>query len=80
MAWTVTVTSILLFPSFLQMLSTGIPELQCVEDIHYLRKVFILDKTDDEAAIAFQELINESLNTKATQVLLSLISAFQYAV
>ena len=50
------------------MLSTGIPELKCDEDIEYLRNAFALDKTEKEASALFTLLIEESLNTKATQV------------
>lgn len=50
------------------MLSTGIPELRCEEDLDYLRTSFSVDSTDDEAAKKFKELIIESLNTKTTQL------------
>lgn len=50
------------------MLSTGIPELKSDEDINYLRNAFVLDKTDGEATEYFEELIEESLRTKSTQV------------
>ena len=50
------------------MLSTGIPELKCDEDINYLRNAFALGRTDKEAARFFISLIDESMNTKATQV------------
>jgi phosphatidylinositol-4,5-bisphosphate 3-kinase catalytic subunit alpha/beta/delta len=50
------------------MLSTGIPELKCDDDIAYLRNAFALDKSEDEARKLFEELIEESLNTKATTV------------
>ena len=50
------------------MLSTGIPELKADADINYLRNAFYLGKTNKEAAKYFIGLIDESLNTKATQV------------
>lgn len=50
------------------MLSTGIPELKCDEDINYLRNAFALEKTEKEAGQYFKTLIDDSLNTKATQV------------
>jgi phosphatidylinositol-4,5-bisphosphate 3-kinase len=49
------------------MLSTGIPELTCVEDINYLRNAFTLDYTEEEAREHFTKLIYESLSTKTTQ-------------
>lgn len=45
----------------LQMKCTGIPELQSVEDIEYLRNVFVLDKTAEEAEEVFREKIGECL-------------------
>jgi hypothetical protein len=51
---------------FSMMVSTGIPELQSIDDLDYLREALVLDRTDDEAATLFRELIHESLNTKAT--------------
>ena len=44
------------------MLSTGIPELRCEEDLDYLRMSFGVEQTDEEASKKFKELINESLN------------------
>jgi len=49
------------------MLSTGIPELTCVEDINYLRNAFALESNDEEASAHFTKLIYESLSTKTTQ-------------
>ncbi|KAF2072204.1 hypothetical protein CYY_006485 [Polysphondylium violaceum] len=49
---------------FQLMLSTGIPELQCAEDIDYLRKALAPDLTDDEAAEEFTKNIIVALNTK----------------
>jgi len=51
---------------FQMMLSTGIAELQTVEDIHYLRKVFLTNKTDEDASKHLKEMILVSLNTKTT--------------
>lgn len=48
------------------MLSTGIPELQDVEDISYLRDAFALDLSADQAREKFKALIYESLDTKTT--------------
>jgi len=50
-------------------LSTGIPELQCYEDIAYLRKAFSLEETDEAATDSFTKLIYSSLNARSTQVL-----------
>lgn len=52
---------------FAMMLSTGIPELTCVEDINYLRNAFALESNDEEASVHFTKLIYESLSTKTTQ-------------
>lgn len=49
------------------MLSVGLPELQSVDDIMFLRDKLSLDKSDEAAASDFVKLIEESLNTKATQ-------------
>lgn len=51
---------------FAMMLSTGIPELQEVEDISYLRDAFSLDLTADQAREKFTDLIYEALDTKTT--------------
>jgi len=53
---------------FSMMLSTGIPELKTDEDINYLRNAFAPAKTEKEAGKFFMALIDESLNTKSTQV------------
>jgi len=53
---------------FAMMLSTGIPELQTVEDIWYLRNAFALDLSDEEAMEEFKELIYESLNCTTTRI------------
>jgi phosphatidylinositol-4,5-bisphosphate 3-kinase len=51
---------------FAMMLSTGIPELQSVDDIAYLRDAFVLDLTEEQAREHFKMLIYESLDTKTT--------------
>jgi phosphatidylinositol-4,5-bisphosphate 3-kinase len=61
---------------FALMLSTGIPELQTVEDIDYLREAFALDHNDEEAKVIFTKLIYESLACKTTQMM----NAFHIAV
>lgn len=48
------------------MLSTGIPELQSVDDITYLREAFEMDLTEEKAREKFRALIYESLDTKTT--------------
>jgi len=51
---------------FLLMLATGIPELQSVSDIKWLRKCLILDKTEEEAEQHFKDKIKLALaNTKS---------------
>jgi len=50
------------------MLSTGIPELQSLSDIDYLRDAFALELTEAEATAKFRELIFTSLTTWTTRV------------
>ena len=50
------------------MLSTGIPELQSLSDIDYLREAFALDLTEAEATAKFRDLIFTSLTTWTTRV------------
>lgn len=50
------------------MISSGIPQLTAQEDLHYLIESFCVGKNDVEAQQIFSSLINESLNTKATQL------------
>lgn len=51
------------------MLSTGIPELQSVEDLFYLRKSLSLDlKTEKEASREMVKLIKKSLSSKKTRL------------
>ncbi|EFA86096.1 phosphatidylinositol-4,5-diphosphate 3-kinase [Heterostelium album PN500] len=53
---------------FAMMVSTGIPELQSMEDLNYLRESFSLELTDEKAREKFTALIYESLTTKTTQL------------
>ena len=50
------------------MLSIGLPELNSVEDVMYLRAHLFPDKTDEEAAGELCSLVRESLNTGRTQL------------
>jgi hypothetical protein len=59
-------SSTLFINLFAMMLSTGIPELRCENDIAYLRDAFSLSLTDAGAAQLFARLINESLRTRTT--------------
>jgi len=59
--------SILFINLFYTMLAVGLPELQTVEDILFLRDKLALEKKDEDAAVLFRELIDESLKTKTTQ-------------
>jgi hypothetical protein len=52
---------------FAMMLSTGIPELKCADDIEYLRDAFALDLDDDQAAARFTELIIAALDCWTTR-------------
>jgi len=43
------------------MLCMGIPELQKLEDIHYLRRTLAVDKKDEQQALQyFNEQLNEA--------------------
>lgn len=53
---------------FALMLSTGMPELKCKEDIEYLREAFSVESTDAEASALFRKLIHKALNTTATRL------------
>uniref|UniRef100_A0A7S0JDC0 phosphatidylinositol 3-kinase n=1 Tax=Calcidiscus leptoporus TaxID=127549 RepID=A0A7S0JDC0_9EUKA len=53
---------------FSLMLSTGIPELQKVEDIYWLRGCLMPHMTDEQAAEYFTKLIYTALATLTTQV------------
>ena len=45
---------------FVMMLSCGIPELQSLDDIGYLRKTLAVEKTEREALEYFQQQLNEA--------------------
>lgn len=46
---------------FTMMLCMGIPELQKLEDIHYLRRTLAVDKKDEQQALQyFNEQLNEA--------------------
>ncbi|ELP94903.1 phosphatidylinositol-4,5-bisphosphate 3-kinase catalytic subunit delta isoform, putative [Entamoeba invadens IP1] len=47
---------------FRLMLATGIPELQKVNDIEYMRNMFMFDKNDQEAGEEFRKLIYKCLD------------------
>jgi phosphatidylinositol-4,5-bisphosphate 3-kinase len=49
----------------MQMLSTGIPELQSEDDIAYLRDAFALDLNDEQAEKQFYDKLIDALNTKS---------------
>jgi len=49
---------------FQLMVSTGIPELSCIEDINYLRRALAPELNDDDAANDFSKNILVALNTK----------------
>lgn len=50
----------LLITLFTMMLSTGIPELQSIDDIAYLRKTLAVEKAEEEALEYFQNQFNEA--------------------
>ncbi|GAB6018709.1 Phosphatidylinositol 4,5-bisphosphate 3-kinase catalytic subunit alpha isoform [Chamberlinius hualienensis] len=50
----------LLITLFTMMLSTGIPELQSMDDIGYLRKTLAVEKTEEEALAYFQNQLFEA--------------------
>ena len=51
----------ILISLFRMMVSTGIPELQSVDDIDYLRQALALDLNDDAARDLFRSLVVTSL-------------------
>ncbi|KAK3274652.1 hypothetical protein CYMTET_17174 [Cymbomonas tetramitiformis] len=53
---------------FSLMVSTGIPELQSLEDIEYMREALSPGLTDEQASEKFTNLIHEALDTKLIQV------------
>ena len=42
------------------MLSTGIPELRTVDDIHYIRNALCLGKTEEQALEDFKKKMQEA--------------------
>ncbi len=51
------------------MISSGIPQLSCKEDLAYLHKSLLVDtKDDEEASKIFTSLIYKSLDTKMSQI------------
>ena len=58
----------LLLALFTLMLSTGIPELRELEDIHYLRDMMSLEATDEEATAKMELTIEECRNSKRTKL------------
>ena len=50
----------------MQMRSTGIPELACVDDIDYIRTALVLGETDSRAEERFQDVIQQCLDLKWT--------------
>ncbi|KAF2078509.1 hypothetical protein CYY_000134 [Polysphondylium violaceum] len=52
---------------FAMMVSTGIPELQSMQDLNYLKESFSLELSEEKAREKFIGLIHESLSTKTTQ-------------
>ncbi|EFX62491.1 hypothetical protein DAPPUDRAFT_301220 [Daphnia pulex] len=50
----------LLITLFIMMLPTGIPELQSVDDIGYLRKTLAVEKTEEKALEYFQNQLFEA--------------------
>jgi hypothetical protein len=60
--------SALFITLFTMMLSTGIPELQRVEDIDYLRDALMLTADATAAAGRWRELVMESLASKMTRM------------
>mmetsp|Transcript_11174 Transcript_11174/g.38835 ORF Transcript_11174/g.38835 Transcript_11174/m.38835 type:complete len:1010 (-) Transcript_11174:885-3914(-) len=53
---------------FMLMTSSGIPELQSEDDILYMRDLFLLDKSDNDAGDTFASWIHDSLHCRMTQV------------
>jgi hypothetical protein len=47
---------------FLFMLSSGMPELQSIEDIMFLRKTLPVDEDDADAREFFQKQLSDSYN------------------
>jgi phosphatidylinositol-4,5-bisphosphate 3-kinase len=52
---------------FAMMVSSGMSQLQSLDDLDYLRRALALDLTDEEAAARFTQLIQESCSNQITQ-------------
>ncbi|XP_060527773.1 phosphatidylinositol 4,5-bisphosphate 3-kinase catalytic subunit delta isoform [Cylas formicarius] len=52
----------LLLSLLAMMISTGLPELSCEKDLHYLRETLVLNKTEEEALEHFRQKFNEALS------------------
>ena len=50
------------------MLSTGIPELQRVEDISWLRECMLIGHSEESATAHFANRISVALHTRTTQL------------
>ena len=50
----------LLISMFMMMLGTGIPELQTLEDVQYLRQTLQVDKSREEALQYFESQLDEA--------------------
>ncbi|EGC34226.1 hypothetical protein DICPUDRAFT_35373 [Dictyostelium purpureum] len=53
---------------FLMMVSTGLPELNKISDIYYLRDALALELTEELAAQKFKQMIQESIASKSTDL------------
>lgn len=53
---------------FAMMLRTGLPQLNSAEDLAYLRRAFSTNLTTKQADQTFKRLIDESLQSKSTQI------------
>ena len=51
------------------MVSSGLPQLNSYESIKYMRNAFMLELSDEEAAVAFTRLIDRCLSSIATRAM-----------
>ena len=58
----------LLLALFSIMVDCGIPELQSLVDLEWMRKSLMLGVSEFDAAQKFLDLINESLNCQTTRI------------
>ena len=58
----------LLITLFSLMVACGIPELSTIEEVNWMRRVLRFGATEEEAAAAWDTLVNDCLNTKTTQI------------